>query len=188
MKPCETRKKPLNLVGWLGWILITAALICGHAGAIECDDPGQGALRAILSGTGDSDPVLLDLPLDHTSVTARVTGFLARVDVTQLFTNNRNETLEAVYVFPLPDMAAVDAMTMIIGDQTIRGIIKKRDEAQALYEQARVDGRTAALLTQERPNIFTQAVANILPGDRIEVRISYVQDLQYDHGEYEFNF
>jgi len=187
-------------MGLAAMIVLTAGLfIAGVADTAVAEDAfsisrsstdltntGQGTLRTPVKRDGEI--LFLDLPLEHTSVNAWISGFLARVDVTQTFTNTQDDTIEAVYVFPLPDNAAVDAMTMTIGDRTIKGIIKKRDEAQAIYEQARTNGQTAALLTQERPNIFTQSVANILPGDRIEVRISYVQDLKYDHGEYEFNF
>lgn len=178
----------INLLSLVTLMFLVVAL-SGPYPATAMDDlsnTGQGSLRTTRTGNGET--ILLDLPLEHTSVTARVTGFIARVDVTQTFTNNQDDTIEAVYVFPLPDSSAVDAMTMSIGDRTIKGLIKKRDEAQAIYNQARANGQTAALLTQERPNIFTQSVANILPGDRITVQISYVQDLKYDHGEYEFNF
>src|SRR5208283_1071800 len=83
---------------------------------------------------------------------------------------------------------AVDDMTMQIGDRTVRSLIKKREEARALYEKAKATGHVAALLDQDRPNIFTQSVANILPGEQVAVTISYLQTLEYENGAYTFVF
>jgi len=130
----------------------------------------------------------LALPLMHTDVVGSIEGFLARVHVTQKFINSFDSTIEALYTFPLPENSAVDSMIMVIGKKRIRGIIKERGEARAMYEQARHDGKTASLLEQERPNIFTQSIANILPNDTIQVEISYVQELKYRGGCYTFNF
>ncbi len=130
----------------------------------------------------------LVLPVYHTDVKGRIDGFLARVQVTQKFVNCMDTTIEALYTFPLPENAAVDSMIMEIGNKRIKGVIKERGEARAMYEQARREGKTASLLEQERPNIFTQSIANILPEDTILVTISYVQELKYRDGRYSFNF
>src|SRR2546426_9005662 len=127
-------------------------------------------------------------PLKHTDVKAEISGFLARAVVTQEFENPFKEKIEAVYTFPLPQNAAVDDMTMLVGDRTVRGKILRREEAQAVYEAAKTNGQTASLLNQERPNIFTQSVANILPGEQIKITISYVETLKYEDGSYEFVF
>src|SRR5438132_5941812 len=127
-------------------------------------------------------------PLKHTDVKAEISGFLARAVVTQEFENPFKEKIEAVYTFPLPQNAAVDDMTMLVGDRTVRGKILRREEAQAVYEAAKSNGQTASLLNQERPNIFTQSVANILPGEQIKISISYVETLKYEDGSYEFVF
>ena len=82
----------------------------------------------------------------------------------------------------------MDDMTIQIGDRTVRGVIKKREEARAIYEKAKATGHVAALLDQERPNIFTQSVANILPGEQVTVTISYLQTLEYENGSYTFVF
>lgn len=150
--------------------------------SIASGEVTQGSLRILKDGK------TLELPLKHTDVDAYVTGYIARVNVTQHFVNPYEEPIEAVYVFPLPENSAVDAMTMKIGDKVIKGVIKKREEARAIYEQAIQEGKTASLLEQERPNIFTQTVGNIMPGDDIYIEISYVQDLAYDHGTYEYTF
>jgi Ca-activated chloride channel family protein len=127
-------------------------------------------------------------PLKHTDVKAEISGFLSRVRVTQEFENPFKDKIEAVYVFPLPQAAAVDDMTMTVGERTVRGHILRREEAQAVYEAARSNGQVAGLLDQERPNIFTQSVANIMPGEKVTVTISYVETLKYEDGSYQFVF
>ncbi|MGC1392959.1 MAG: VIT domain-containing protein, partial [Coleofasciculaceae cyanobacterium] len=87
-------------------------------------------------------------PLKHTEVQAKIAGNLSRVELTQTFENPFTEPLEAIYVFPLPDEAAVDDMEIKIGDRIIKGNIKEREEAQAIYEEAKQQGRTAGLLEQ----------------------------------------
>lgn len=127
-------------------------------------------------------------PLKHTTVKTEISGFLGRTTVTQEFENTLSEKIEAVYTFPLPQRAAVDDMTMIIGDRTIRGLIRRREEARAIYEAARNAGKVASLLDQERPNIFTQSVTNLIPGARVKITISYVETLKYEDGTFEFVF
>jgi len=146
-------------------------------------DVTQGALRI-----ARPDGQVVECPLKHTDVTADVAGFIARVQVTQTFHNPLREKIEAVYVFPLPHKAAVDRMTMVIGERRIVGLIKRRAEARQIYEEALLRGATAALLEQERPNIFTQSVGNIPPGGEVKIEISYVDVLEYDMGIYEFHF
>ncbi|MCY2991237.1 MAG: VIT domain-containing protein [Planctomycetota bacterium] len=127
-------------------------------------------------------------PLKHTDVQADISGCIARVTVRQQFHNSFTEKIEAVYVFPLSQDAAVDRMTMRVGDRTIRGEIKERSEARKIYEHAKAQGQVASLLDQERPNIFTQAVANIEPGAQVDITISYTETLTWKDGEYQFSF
>ncbi len=127
-------------------------------------------------------------PLEHTAVTAKIAGNLARVEVKQTFTNPHNQPLEAIYQFPLPDNAAVDDMEIQIGDRIIRGIIKEKAEAQQIYQQAKRQGKTAGLLEQQKDNIFTQSLANIQPGAQVEVVIRYTNTLQFIGSDYEFAF
>jgi Ca-activated chloride channel homolog len=143
-----------------------------------------GALQ-VVDSTGTPKAVC---PLKHTDVKAQISGFLSRVTVTQEFENPFKEKIEAVYTLPLPQNAAVDDMTMLVGDRTVRGKILRREEAEAVYEAAKNNGQTASLLNQERPNIFTQSVANILPGEQIKITINYVETLKYEDGSYEFVF
>ncbi len=167
----------------IGAALLTVLFVGGGVRA-QGLDVTEGTLRV----SGKPGERILDFPLEHTSVEAEITGMLARVEVTQRFGNPYDEPIEAVYVFPLPDNSAVNDMVMRVGAKTIRAVMQTRAEARETYEAARAAGQRASLLEQERPNIFTQSVANIMPGDRIEVTLTYVQDLKYDHGAYEFNF
>lgn len=147
------------------------------------DKVTQGALRI-----RRKDGSIVECPLKHTDVDTRITGFIARVKVTQTFHNPLDEKIEAVYVFPLPHKAAVDGMTMIMPDRRVIGIIQRREVAREIYEEALQHGRTAALLEQERPNIFTQSVGNIPPGQQIKIEITYLDVLAYDMGVYTFHF
>ncbi len=144
----------------------------------------EGSLQ-ILDATG---AVAGSCPLKHTAVHAEISGFVARVNVVQEFQNDAQKKIEAVYMFPLPHQAAVDGMTLQVGDHTVQGAIRKREEAQAIYTAAKQAGHVTALLNQERPNIFTQSVANIEPGAAVTVTLSYVEILEYDAGSYEFVF
>ncbi len=144
--------------------------------------PSQGELRA---KRGEKE---IPLPLEHTDVKAQISAFVATVDVTQKYHNPYDTKIEAVYVFPLPQSAAVTEFVMTIGTRRIRAIIREREEAKKIYEEARRQGKVASLLTQERPNIFTQKVANIEPGKKIDINITYFNPLRYDNGEYEFVF
>jgi len=126
--------------------------------------------------------------LTNTDVRGQISGNISRVEVTQTFQNPYDKPLEAIYVFPLPDQAAVDDMEIQIGDRIIKGDIKRREEAKEIYELARQEGRTAGLLEQERDNIFTQSLANIKPGEQIKVTIRYTESLKFEEGDYEFVF
>jgi Ca-activated chloride channel family protein len=145
--------------------------------------PGRITEGSLITADGQSI-----CPLKHTDVKAEISGALGRVTVTQEFQNPFQVKIEAVYTFPLPPDAAVDDMTMLIGDRTIRAKIKRREEARAIYDAARKSGHVAGLLDQERPNIFTQSVANILPSVKVTIAISYVETLPYDSGQYRFVF
>ncbi|MBN2315075.1 MAG: VWA domain-containing protein, partial [Sedimentisphaerales bacterium] len=148
------------------------------------DTPGCGAMLA----KRPQEEKEIPLPLKHTDVKGQISGYIATVNVTQKFHNPYDEKIEAVYVFPLPQNAAINEFIMTIGERRIRGIIRERKEAEKIYQQARRQGHVASLLTQERPNIFTQKVANIEPGKAIDVDIKYFNTLAYVDGWYEFVF
>lgn len=126
--------------------------------------------------------------LKHTDVDVRVTGRFARVNVRQQYHNPHKDKIEAIYTFPLSHDSAVDRMNMTIGNRVIVGEVHEREEARQIYEQARDSGRVASLLEQERPNIFTQSVANIEPGADITIEISYIETIPQRDGEFSFVF
>lgn len=166
------------------WAGVIVGLLVGNAlaKATTSDLPG-GELKILKEGK-----VTGICPLKHTDVKADIAGYVARVKVKQVFQNPGNEKIEAVYTFPLPQDSAVDDMVMTVGERRIVGQIKKREEAKAIYEKARAEGHVASLLDQERPNIFTQAVANIEPGAEVIIEIGYVDTLKFEEGTFEFVF
>ena len=151
--------------------------------------PSLPQINSQLGGLyGYSQGQVQTLPLKNTSVTAKIAGNLSRVEVRQTFDNPGNKPLEAIYKFPLPDDSAVDEMEIRIGDRIVRGNIKQKQEAQQIYQQAKREGKTAGLLEQQKDNIFIQSLANIQPGEQIEVVIRYTNALQFIGSDYEFTF
>lgn len=182
-----------TLDGWHMWggdpahggpLAATALPANEEGGEAAEDELGQGSLRVVVPGRNRIE----DLPLERTEMEADVSGFVASVTVLQVFANPHEQPLEAAYHFPLPTNAAVDAMELRIGERTITGTIRERQEARIVYRRAREAGQIAGLLEQQRPNLFTQRVANIPPGQSIEVELHYVQALPYEDGRYEFSF
>ena len=127
-------------------------------------------------------------PVLATEVEMRVTGMVVRAMVRQHFTNPSGEWAEGVYVFPLPEDAAVDHLRMRVGDRAIEGVVQERMAAKTTYEAAKKQGQHASLVEQERPNVFTTSVANIPPGAAIEVEIQYQQAARYDAGRFGLRF
>ncbi|MCQ2003635.1 marine proteobacterial sortase target protein [Rhizobium sp. NRK18] len=130
----------------------------------------------------------VEAPKLATDVKIDVSGPIARVKVTQQFVNPSKGWVEGTYVFPLPENAAVDTLKMKIGDRYIEGEIKPRQEAREIYEQAKKEGKKAALLEQQRPNLFTNQVANIGPGEMVAVQIEYQQEVHQSNGEFSLRF
>ncbi len=127
-------------------------------------------------------------PLLNTTVTMTISGLIARTTVSQEFSNPSDEWAEGVYVFPLPDQAAVDHLRMKIGERVIEGHIQERAQAKKTYAAAKVKGQRASLVEQERPNIFTTSVANIAPHAPITIEIEYQEVVQYDQGRFSLRF
>ena len=153
--------------------------------------PGEGHPRRVTSGTllwRTGAEGLMPAPALDTHVELRVTGMVARATVHQEFVNPATAWAEGIYVFPLPDDAAVDQLRMRVGDRVIEGVIQERAAAKQAYAVARQEGRRASLVEQERPNIFTTSVANIPPGAAVMVEIEYQQVVRYDAGEFRLRF
>jgi len=131
---------------------------------------------------------LVPLPAVRTDVTLEVNGPLIAGTVSQLFTNSTDQVIEAIYVFPLPENAAVHAMEIIVGERRIVSVVQEKAQARRTYAAARARGRRAALVESERPNLFTTSVANICPGDRITVELRYLDQVDFVDGEFSLAF
>lgn len=162
--------------------VISALLFASFRAEAEPEAQPVGGLM-LKSGNGRTAVPILD-----TDVDIQVTGIVARARVRQTFRNPGDDWQEGIYVFPLPENAAVDHMKMNVGDRIVEADVKEKAVAQAVYEQAKSDGQRAALVEQERPNIFTTKVANIPPHGRIVVEIEYQQTLRYDGGRFALRF
>ena len=152
--------------------------------AMSAQDAKAGTLLVRTSEHDQFRPI----PMLFTEVEIKVTGLIARSAVTQHFKNPTDKWLEGTYVFPLPDTAAVDELSMKIGERIIVGEIEERAQAKKIYEKAKSEGKKATLVEQERPNIFTTSVANIGPGETIQITIEYQEVLRYDAGGFELRF
>ena len=135
-----------------------------------------------------ADGQTLAVPAVATAAEIKVSGIVARAVVKQTYRNPYDTWFEGIYVFPLPENAAVDHLRMKIGERVIEGDIKERQAARAQYEQAKSSGQRAALVEQERPNMFTTSVANIPPHGEITVEIEYQQTLRFDAQGYSLRF
>jgi Ca-activated chloride channel family protein len=124
----------------------------------------------------------------NTDIEVQVSGLVARVKVRQSFRNDGQEWVEGVYVFPLPDTAAVDRLRMHIGERIIEGEIREKEEARKHYEAAKSQGKKTSLVEQMRANMFTSSVANIGPGETVIVEIGYLETLKYDEGSFSLRF
>ncbi|MCI5141642.1 MAG: marine proteobacterial sortase target protein, partial [Candidatus Electrothrix sp. ATG1] len=187
----------VTLLVLLGWF--------GNAGAVSDEHVSQEQRRAsnaayqemLTPGQVQQGELLLPgtepgkyrpAPMLSMDVDIRVSGIIARATVTQHFTNDSNQWVEALYVFPLPDESAVDHLEMRMNDRVIVGKIKKKEEARQTYETAKKAGKKASLLSQLRPNIFTTAVANIGPGETVIIQIEYQQAIQRRDRVYSLRF
>lgn len=136
----------------------------------------------------EGDPTLDRLPLKDTRVQINVSGVIADVTVTQVYRNEGSRPINARYVFPASTRAAVYAMRMRIGEEVIVARIKEREEAKAEFDRAKQEGKSASLLEQNRPNVFSMSLANVMPGDEIEVELRYTELLAPTDGVYEVVF
>ena len=170
--------RPPTVAALIAWVVLALPGVA-FAGSIA---PTRGQLMA----RTDRGPV--PLPIIKTQVIGHISGALAHVKVRQRFHNPNIKPLEAIYVFPLPEDASVHGIVVTNGKRVVKGVIKPRGEALEVYKKARGDGELVALLEQERPNIFTQSVANILPKTDVVVDIEYDVKVSYADGYYSFAY
>lgn len=155
-----------------------------QAGFYKLNDVSNGQLMLKTTTPGYYVPA----PAIATDIQTQVNGTIARTIVTQRFRNPAESWVEGVYAFPLPDMAAVDQLRMIIGKRIIEGKIKEKREARRIYETAKAEGKKASLVEQLRPNMFTNEVANIGPGEEIIVQIEYQESVTFIDGKWSLRF
>ena len=169
--------------GGLGAAVAMSLAILMLSASVQAATVNDAKAGTLLLRTGGPDGLAV-APQVSTEVAIEVTGMIARTRVTQLFHNPGSDFVEGVYVFPLPEKAAVDRLHMKIGERQIEGRIREKEEARRTYEKAKQEGKKAALVEQQRPNLFTNSVAHIGPNDFVEIRIEYQQALAYDNGGY----
>lgn len=126
------------------------------------------------------------LPLKKTRTEVTISGVIARVSITQTYSNLGSRPINARYIFPGSIRSAVTGMTMTIGERVIRARIKEKEIAKKIYKAARNAGKNASLLQQHRPNVFSTDVANIMPGDNIDIELIYTELIEPEKGVYEF--
>ncbi len=164
-------RRGLRVAAWL-------ALLASIAAQARADEDPQG-LMVRPQGGDWRETVALETDVDY-----RIRGLLAEVTVTQRFHNDSGEWLEGRYLLPLPGDAAVGALRLLVGDRIIEGEIREKAQAQAEYAAAAASGRSASLVEQNRPNLFNTAVANIGPGESVEIRIGYWQSVDFSDGAF----
>jgi Ca-activated chloride channel family protein len=177
------------LIGAITALFFVTFLAAAHAqtagpscdvGLMRRDDAGTGTLLLKTATPG----CYLAAPRVSADISVKVSGPVARTKVTQRFENPADGWVEGVYLFPLPETAAVDTLKMKIGSRFIEGEIKERGEARQIYEAAKSEGKKASLVEQDRPNVFTNQVANIGPHETVVVQIEYQESLRFDQGKY----
>jgi Ca-activated chloride channel family protein len=142
---------------------------------------GEAGVGALTTERGN-------LPLRAIDVDATLIGLVARVALTQTFGNRFDQPLEASYIFPLPDRAAVTEFRMQVGERVVEGVLKERGQARADYDTAIREGRRASIAEEERPGVFTMRVGNLLPGELVTVRLVMTGPLPWEDGEATFRF
>ena len=166
--------------------MIKYMLVC----LIAC--PGIARANPEIAGTlfspATPNEPLIVLPLKRTEVTIEVTGAIAQTQVIQRFHNDLNRPLEAIYLFPLPSEAAITDFEIRLKDRVIHSRVQERKEAKITYEKAKAAGKKVALLDQERPNLFTTSVANLLPGETVEICFTYAETLRFQKDRYDITF
>jgi Ca-activated chloride channel family protein len=186
------RRRALRLWHALLAVLLATPILGGPFHAARAQGDGETGVLPQQMQTGS---LLLQMRAGYTTatrintdVTIRVSGTVSRSTLSQNFRNDGAEWVEGIYVFPLPDNAAVDRLRIRIGERVIEGEIREREQASAEYAQAKKEGRRAGLVEQQRSNLFTTSIANIGPGETVVVEVEYLETLGYDDGQFSLRF
>jgi Ca-activated chloride channel family protein len=175
------RIEELATAVWIACVFCWVVLLFVAQAARAADFPAVGAGTLLYTSTGG---VYASTPPLSTDIQVSIAGVVSRVSVVQRFANTGGEFGEAIYALPLPDDAAVDRLTMKIGERVVEGEIHEREAAEHIYSAAPAAGQHATVVRQKTPNLFTTAVANIAPGEAIEITIEYLQTARFDNGEF----
>ncbi|WP_269581357.1 VIT and vWA domain-containing protein [Roseibium sp. Sym1] len=157
-------------------------VICGLASPVSAEPDLDELAGSVVARVGGKE---IHLPLLKSDYSVRIDGDAAHVELTQTFLNPTRKPLHATYLFPLNQKAAVHAMRMDLDGESVVAKIKKKDEARKTFEKAKAEGKAAALLTQHRPNMFTQDIAHLMPGRPVRITLEYVQHVPKIDGAYE---
>jgi Ca-activated chloride channel family protein len=181
---CPARRSPMAALGAAFSVLLSLLPGAARSQATEGADRTLSPYFVVDQATPGVDA----LPLKSTQVDVKVSGVIADVRVTQRYRNEGSTPIEARYVFPASTRAAVTAMTMRIGDRVVQAQIREKQAARREYEGAKLEGKSASLLEQHRPNVFQMSIANVMPGDEIAVDLRYSESIVPTDGVYRFVF
>ncbi len=180
------RRNQSDLFSWFWVALLVLVLQAAPAPAASSElrpsDMQSGSLLLRMA-TGYETATLL-----NTDVGISISGLVARVTVRQEFRNTSQDWVEGVYVFPLPDDAAVDRMRLHIGERFIEGEVQEKEKAKKTYETAKSEGKKTSLVEQQRANLFTISVANVAPGELVVVEVEYLEDIRFEDGQFSLRF
>jgi Ca-activated chloride channel homolog len=189
--PAGQHRAAINLGITLVLFAIAAFFAAAPSALAAAPTADLASLRAVTPGEMRSGALLLkdgerfvEAPQLGTDVDLIVSGPTARARISQIFRNPSQSWIEAIYVYPLPDGGSIDTLKMVVGDRIIVGDVKERNAAKVTYEEAKANGQKAALMEQERPNIFTNSVANIGPGEIVVVQIEYQEPVHQSGNEF----
>jgi Ca-activated chloride channel family protein len=183
----EYKSRDYSLERWIVRLLLLLFLLPFVAQAQETTTLATNEGAGLLLKTATPGTYAI-VPAVKSEVRITVTGPIVRTTVTQTFHNTTGRCVEGLYVYPLPELSAVDTLKMTIGSRVIVGEIREREQARKEYEQAKSEGRKAALIEQQRPNVFTTSVSSVMPDEDATIEIAYQEMAQYENGEYRLRF
>ena len=186
-KTTEYQPRDYTLERWIVTLLSLLFLLPFAAQAQELTTLDKNQSAALLIKTAKPGVYALT-PAVKSDVNITVSGPIVRTTVTQTFHNPTGRCIEGLYVYPLPEMSAVDTLKMTIGSRVIVGEIREREQARQEYEQAKSEGRKAALVEQQRPNVFTTSVSGVMPDDDVVIEIAYQETARFENGEYRLRY
>ncbi len=183
----EYKPRDYSLERWIVRLLLLLFLLPFVAQAQETTTLAANEGAGLLLKTATPGTYAI-VPAVKSEVRITVTGPIVRTTVTQTFHNTTGRCVEGLYVYPLPELSAVDTLKMTIGSRVIVGEIREREQARKEYEQAKSEGRKAALVEQQRPNVFTTSVSSMMPDEDAIIEIAYQEMAQYENGEYRLRY